>query len=130
MNREPIIHNEISQKEKTKYCLLTHIYESKTMVLMNLFSGQQWRHRPREQTYGHGREGGAGTNGESSVETYTLSHINGRPVGTCCVALGAPLVLCDNLEGWDGMGGEGRFKTEGTCEYLWLIHVDVWQKPT
>ena len=24
----------------------------------------------------------------------------------------------------------GRFKKEGTYVYLWLIHVDVWQKPT
>ena len=24
------------------------------MVLMNLFAEQQWRHRQREQTYGHG----------------------------------------------------------------------------
>ena len=23
-----------------------------------------------------------------------------------------------------------KFKTEGTCVYLWLIHVFVWQKPT
>ena len=23
-----------------------------------------------------------------------------------------------------------RFKREGTRVYLWLIHVDVWQKPT
>ena len=35
--------------------------------------------------------------------------------------------LCKNLEGWDG---EGRFEREGTYVYLWLIHVDVWQKPT
>ena len=35
-------------------------------------------------------------------------------------------VLCDNLEGWDGVG-DGR---EGTYVYLWLIHVDVWQKST
>ena len=30
------------------------------------------------------------------------------------------------------MAGEmgGRFKREGTYVYLWLIHVDVWQKPT
>ena len=40
------------------------------------------------------------------------------------------LVLCDNLEGWDGVGGEGRFEREGTYVYLWLIHVDVWQNPT
>ena len=23
----------------------------------------------------------------------------------------------------------GRFKREGTYVYLWLVHVDVWQKP-
>ena len=30
------------------------------------------------------------------------------------------------------MGREmgGRFRREGTYVYLWLIHVDVWQKPT
>ena len=31
--------------------------ESRKMVLMNLFTGQQWRRRHREQTYGHGRRG-------------------------------------------------------------------------
>ena len=30
------------------------------------------------------------------------------------------------MEGWNGVGG-GR---QGTFVYLWLIHVDVWQKPT
>ena len=28
--------------------------ESEEMALMNLLSGQQWRNRHREQTYGHG----------------------------------------------------------------------------
>ena len=28
------------------------------------------------------------------------------------------------------MGRGGRFKREGACVYLWLIHDDVWQKPT
>ena len=30
------------------------------------------------------------------------------------------------------MGWEvgGRFEREGTYAYLWLIHVDIWQKPT
>ena len=35
----------------------------------------------------------------------------------------------DNLEGWDGVGGGREVQKEGTCVYLWLIHVDVWQKP-
>ena len=41
------------------------------MVLKNLFAGQQWRNRPREQTYGHGERGGEGEMfGESNMETY------------------------------------------------------------
>ena len=27
MNLEPIIQSEVSQKEKNKFCMLTHIYE-------------------------------------------------------------------------------------------------------
>ena len=33
MNPEPILQSEVSQKEKDKYCILTHIYmESRKMV--------------------------------------------------------------------------------------------------
>ena len=46
MNLEPIIQSEVSQKEKDKNCILTHI-ESRRMVLKNLL-GQQWRKRHRE----------------------------------------------------------------------------------
>jgi len=51
------------------------------MILMNLFTGQQWRRRHREQTYGHRLgcwrwgEGEGGMNGESSMETYTLPYV-------------------------------------------------------
>ena len=41
------------------------------MVLKNLFAGQQWRNRQREQTYGHGEKTGEGEmNGESNMESY------------------------------------------------------------
>ena len=50
------------------------IMKSRKMVPMNLFAGQQWRHRRREQTYGHGEwgreEGEGGIYGESNMETY------------------------------------------------------------
>ena len=42
--------------------------ESRKMVMMNLFAGQQWRNRYREQTYGHGERGGEG-------ETYRKSNM-------------------------------------------------------
>ena len=59
MNLEPIVQSEVSQEENDKYHIVTHIYmESRKMVLMNLFAGQQWRNRHREQTYGHRVEGG------------------------------------------------------------------------
>ena len=46
MNLEPIIQSEVSEKEKSNYCILVHIYiESRKRVLMNLFARQQWRHR-------------------------------------------------------------------------------------
>ena len=46
--------------------------ESRKMVLMNLFAGQQWRNRHREQIYGHRGwgEGEGEMYGESDTETY------------------------------------------------------------
>ena len=75
MNLEPIIQSEVSQKEKDKYHILTHIYmESRKMVLKNLLTGQQWRnrHRCREQMYGY--QGGklGGMNWEIGTGIYTL----------------------------------------------------------
>ena len=41
------------------------------MVLKNLFTGQQWKNRHKEQTYGHGERGGEGEMyGKSNIETY------------------------------------------------------------
>ena len=45
------------------------------MVQINLFAGQEYRHRCREQTYGHhgGKEGGGGgMNWEIGIDIYTL----------------------------------------------------------
>ena len=33
MNPEPVIQSEVSQKEKNKYHILTHIYEPRKMVI-------------------------------------------------------------------------------------------------
>ena len=49
VNLEPIMQNEVSQKEKNKLCILTHNVESKRMILINLFTEQQWRPRYREE---------------------------------------------------------------------------------
>ena len=56
-----------------KDCVLGIYIESRKMVLMNLFAGQKYRHRCREQTCGHGRgEGEGGINRESITGAHTL----------------------------------------------------------
>ena len=41
------------------------------MVLNNLLTGQQWRNRHKDQTYGHGERGGEGEMyRKSNLETY------------------------------------------------------------
>ena len=45
--------------------------ESKKMVLKNLFTGQQWRNRHGEYTYGHGERGGESEMyGKGNMQTY------------------------------------------------------------
>ena len=61
--------------------------KSRKMVLKNLFTGQRWRNRHREQAYGHGERGGEGEMyGKSSMETYiTICKIDSQR-GICCMA--------------------------------------------
>ena len=60
MDLGSIIQNQVSQKEKDKYHILTHIYmQSRKMVLTILCAEQQMRHRHKEQTFGfNGRRRG------------------------------------------------------------------------
>ena len=45
--------------------------ESRRMVLQNLLTGQQWRNKHREQTYGRGERGGEGEMyRKSNMEIY------------------------------------------------------------
>ena len=62
------------------------------------------------------------------MEMYKLPYVN----RWLCEASSLNQVLCENLEWWDGVVGvvEQRFKWENTYVHLWLIHVDIWQKPT
>ena len=84
------------------------------MVLKNLFTGQQWRNRHREQTYGPGERGGEGElYRKSNVETYiTICKIDSQwefAVWLRKLKQG----LCINLVGWDGEGDEGGSKGMG-----------------
>ena len=71
-------------------------------------------------------EGERGKKWESSTETYILPYVKLIDSGNLLHGGGGSnLVFCDNLEGWDG--GSRRRGHMYVC--LWLIHVDLWQKP-
>ena len=105
--------------------------ESRKMVLKNIFTGQQWRKRYKEQTYRYGERGGEGEMyGKSNMETY---------ITTCKIdnqwefALWLRKLkqgLCNNLAGWDGEEDGREIQKGGVYAYLWLILVEVWQKTT
>ena len=96
------------------------------MVLINLFSGQQWRNRHREQTYGHGKRGGEGEMyGKSNMETYiTICKIDSQRKFAVWLRK-LKQGLCINIEGGTGRKMGGRFKREGIYVYLWPNHVEV-----
>ena len=91
--------------------------ESRKMVLKNLFTGQQWRNRHREQTYGHEERGGEGEMyAKSNMETYiTICKIDSQQ--EFALWLGKiKQGLCINLEGQDGEGdGKEVQKGEDMC---------------
>ena len=84
------------------------------MVLKNLFAGQQWRNRHREQTYGHGERGGEGEiHGKSNMETYITICKTGSQWAFAVWLRKLKQGLCINLEvqGWGGIwegGSKGR----------------------
>ena len=50
---ETVIQSEVSQKEKTKYCILTDTCGIRKIIQMILFARQKQRHRHSEKMYGH-----------------------------------------------------------------------------
>ena len=87
------------------------------MVLKNLFTGQQWRNRHREQTYGHGERGREGEMHEkNNMETYTtICKIDSQREFIVWLRK-LKQGLCINLEGWDGEGdGRELQKGGGIC---------------
>ena len=84
------------------------------MVLKNLFTGQQWRNRHREQTYGHGERGGEGEMyGESNMETcITICKIDSQREFAVYLR-DLKQGLYTNLKGWDGEGDEREVQEGG-----------------
>ena len=83
------------------------------MVLMNLFAGQSWRCRHREQTYGNETRGGKEKMGW--MERVAWKHIC-KIVSQWEFAVWyreLKPTLCDSLEVWDAVGGEREIQVVG-----------------
>ena len=96
------------------------------MVPKNLFTGQQWRNRYTEQTYGPGKRGGDGESMERVTWKLILPYV--KQIATGNLLYGSGNSNRGSVSIWrDGMGREmeGSFKREGIFVYLWLIHVEV-----
>ena len=87
------------------------------MVLKNLFPGQQWRNRHREQTYGHGEMGGEDEiYGKSNMDSYiTICKIDSQQEFAVWLRK-LKLGLSNNLEEWEGVRYGREIKDrEDTC---------------
>ena len=90
MNIEPIIQNEVNQKEKEKYCVLTYIYgiqkdginESIRRAAMEM----QTQRTDLRARVGEKRERMRLT--EISMDAYTVTYVNREPMGICSMIQG------------------------------------------
>ena len=100
--------------------------ESRKMVLKDLFTGQQWRNRHSEQTYGHGERGEEGEMyGKSNMETYSTIH---KIVSQWEFAVWLRKLkqgLCINLEEWDGEADGREFQKGGDICISMADYVEV-----
>ena len=80
---------------------------------MNLFAGEKWRCRRREQIYGHSKRRRRWANREWHGNLH-ITYVKQIASGNSLYDAGSSNpVLCDNLEGWDGVGGRREVQEGG-----------------
>ena len=73
-------------------------------------------------------DGEAGIRSASRLEAWTLAYVKQIAGGNVPCDAGSP-VPCSAVTRRGGMGwGWEEGQEAGTCAFLWLIHVRVWQK--
>ena len=131
MALEPIIQSEVSQKEKQIPSINACIWN---LERWSWWAYSQGRNRDAdiEKTCGHGeagKEGGA--EAESSVDTHALPCVKETAGGNFPYDSGnSNRGSATTQRAGVGWKVGGMSKTEGTHVSLWLMHVDVRQKPT
>ena len=132
MNLEPIIHSEVSQKEKTKYHLLVHIYGiQKDGTDEPICRAALETQRELTTDTGSGEEGEGEMNGESNVEAYTLPYVKQMANGNLLFDSGnsnqGPVTTKRGEKGLE-VGGGKEVKEGGYIGTSMADSCDVWQK--
>ena len=69
-------------------------------------------------------------NGERSREAYPSPHVKQTASGNLLDDSGNSNRGSVTAEGWDGAGDGREIPERRDVCILWLIHADIWQKPT
>ena len=120
MNLGPVIQSEVSQKEKQISYINTYIWNLEKWYWWSCLPGSTRDADLEDRFVDTAGEGEAGVLREYHGNTYIAmckTDIQWEFAVWCRVLKPGALMTCR------GVGG--RFKIEGTCVYLWLIHVDM-----
>ena len=131
MGLEIVIQTEVSQKEEDKYCMLTHICGiQKDGTDEPIFRTATETQMQRTDLWPHWGKEGVGQMERVALTTHRiLCRTDGQPAGICCMTWSSTCWSVTPQKGGMGCKVGGRFRSGGrVC--LWLIHTDVWQRPT
>ena len=126
---EPIIQNEVSQKDKDQYSILMHIYGILKDGNDNPICKTEKDTDVQNRVLDSVGEGDGGMIWENSTETSILSRVK-QIISPGWMHETSAQGWCTGKTQRDGMGREvGGGSGWGTHVNPWLIHVNVWQKP-
>ena len=122
---KPVIQSEVSQKEKDKYRILTHVYRIQKNGTEEFIYGATVEKQTQRIDYGHGERGEGEMYGKSNMETYiTICKIDSQREFAVWL-INSNRGSVSTQKGAMGREMGGSFKREGIYVYLWLIHVEV-----
>ena len=125
MNTEPIIQSEVSQKEKDKYRIITHIYRMQKNVTEE-FIYRAAVEKQTEQNYRHGERDEQVRCMERVTWKLTLAYVKQIFNRNFLYGSGnSKQGLCINLEGWNGVGDGTEVQKGKGYMYMYMIHVEV-----
>ena len=128
MDLESVIQSEVSQKEKNKYCILTHICGIQKNDTDNpIFRAGIETQTQRTDMWTQWEREGV-TNWEIRFDKNTLPCVKQIASGNLLYSTGSS-PQCSVMTQMGGMGWR-RSKREGIQVYIQLIHFIVQQKPT